>query len=97
MNYSSYIHNGIEFTKVNHDGNGNPRYVVHFLSFITDKDSQEYHKKYGLDAISNLYKLALNRSRKIGGSKYRGKWFGGGIVFQSFNIKKTSEQILKIK
>jgi len=30
----------IEFTRINNDGNGNPRYVCHFLNFITDKERE---------------------------------------------------------
>ena len=35
------------------------------------------------------YNEALFISRKFGGKKYRGKDFGGGIVFQSYSLPHT--------
>lgn len=31
----------IEFTRINNDVNGKPRYVCHYLNFITDKDDED--------------------------------------------------------
>lgn len=45
-----------------------------------------------LDLATN-YEDALKKSRIIGGKKYRGKKFGGGIVFQSYNIQKSLETL----
>ena len=67
------------FTRVNNDVNGNPRYVVHFLT------------------ISNNYDDALILAKKIGGKKFHNKQFGGGIVFQSYNIKDLENDINSIK
>lgn len=40
------------------------------------------------------YDEAVYISREIvGGKKYRAKWYGGGIVFQSHNIKKDLKAI----
>ena len=39
------------------------------------------------------YEDALKKSRIIGGKKYRGKEFGGGIVFQSYNIYTSLEKL----
>lgn len=71
--------NKIEFTRINNDVNGNPRYVVHFLQLNTreELDSVEY--------IPNKYELALKRAHKLGGRKFHNKQYGGGIVFQSYN------------
>lgn len=77
----------MEFTRINNDINGNPRYVFHFLNFITEQESQ------GLN-LDQKYNLAVKKAKKIGGKIYRGKSFGGGIVFQSYNIQET---ILKIR
>ena len=38
-------------------------------------------------AISRDYGEALAKSRLIGGRKYMGKDFGGGIVFQSYSLE----------
>lgn len=74
----------IDFTRINSDTYGNPRYVCHYLCFITDKDRQS-----GQDS----YQLAVNRAKKIGGGRYNNKSYGGGIVFQSYNIDQTARDI----
>lgn len=87
----------IEFTKIRHDVNGNPRYVCHFLSLLKPEEkSAEFHAEHGLNAISLMYQIAVKRANKIGGRKYHNKSYGGGIVFQSFNIKETEKDILNI-
>ena len=45
--------------------------------------------------IADTYTEALNISRKIGGKKYRGKDFGGGIVIKSYNLHTDLEHIIK--
>jgi len=71
----------INFTRVNNDTNGNPRYVCHFLNLIGENECKEF-------SISEKYNFALNRAKKIGGKKFHNKQYGGGIVFQSYNIKQ---------
>lgn len=44
--------------------------------------------------IAATYDDALKLSRKIGGRKYTAKWFGGGIVFTSYNLEHTLENLL---
>lgn len=85
------------FTRVNNDVNGNPRYVIHFLDIITREEQDEIvAKSKPLEAIANMYTEAVNKVRKIGGKRYRGKDFGGGIVFQYYNLRETSNEINKI-
>jgi len=81
---------GQKFTRVSNDINGNPRYVVHFLEVLNDEErvSIPFNKKY---------EYALKKAKKIGGKKYDNKSYGGGIVFQSYNIEKTYEDIQKLK
>jgi len=81
---------GEKFTRVSNDINGNPRYVVHFLEVLNDEErtSIPFNKKY---------EYALKKAKKIGGKKYDNKSYGGGIVFQSYNIEKTYEDIQKLK
>lgn len=81
----------MEYTRVNNDTNGNPRYVFHFLNFISDTESEQAPQ--GMNRISYLYNLAIAKAKSIGGKKYNGKDFGGGIVVQSYNINKTIEDI----
>jgi hypothetical protein len=93
----------IEFDRISSDINGNPRYVCHFLSLINEQDrehvKQKRYDKFGLEIkdtrfdISKLYDIALIRARKIGGRKFHNKQYGGGIVFQSYNIGDTEKAI----
>jgi hypothetical protein len=43
--------------------------------------------------IADDYDTALFRAKKIGGRKFNNKQYGGGIVFQSYNLDNTCEQI----
>ena len=76
----------VDFYSVNNDVYGNPRYVVDFTHFI---DRQE--------GIMSDFKRALTNAKKVGGSKYRGKDFGGGIVLQSYNKATTELNINKAR
>jgi hypothetical protein len=86
--------NKIEWTRVNNDINGNPRYVCHFLNFITDND--DYDKTGIYIGIDNKYKLALQRAKKIGGKKYHNKRYDGGILIQSYNIQEDERHIIEL-
>jgi hypothetical protein len=72
----------MEFTKINNDINGNPRFVVHFYELLNDGEGE------GLNILEK-FDLVVKKARKIGGKMYRGKDFGGGIVFQSYDIQTT--------
>lgn len=71
--------NNIQFTRIDNDINGNPRYVCHFLN------------------IADNYETAVKMANKIGGRKYHTKKYGGGIVFQSYNIYELEKRINEIK
>ena len=73
----------IEFTRVNNDFYGNPRYVTHFFSFLKEEEQ----------TLSN-YNLAVKRANKLGGKKYRGNDFGGGLVFQGWNLDGLRKRII---
>ena len=75
----------IEFTRVNNDVYGNPRYVTHFLSLLNEDEQ----------TLSN-YNLAVKRANKLGGKKYRGSDFGGGIVFQCYNLDCLRKRIINM-
>jgi hypothetical protein len=80
----------IEFTRINNDVNGNPRYVCHFLNLLPD------YLKNGGDGIEIKYKRALKLAKAIGGKKFNNKQYGGGIAFQSHNIAETEKQIKEL-
>ena len=76
-----------DFYRVNNDFNGNPRYVIHFLAFITYQETAKL-------SFNDAFELARKRANEIGFSKYRGKSFGGGFVGQSYNLENTAERII---
>lgn len=80
----------IDWKRIDNDTNGNPRYVCHFLQVLPD------YIKNGGDGISVKYDKALKIAKAIGGRKFHNKQYGGGIVFQSFNINETEQQIKKL-
>jgi hypothetical protein len=93
--------NQIEFTRINNDTNGNPRYVCHFLNLLTDQekgfiDLQSNNYISPSLSISERYNVAVRRSNKLGGRKYHTKSYGGGIVFQSYNIQDLENSILEL-
>ena len=77
----------IDFTRINNDVNGNPRYVCHFLNIPgLDKDAP----------IDAQYRQAVKKTNAIGGRKYHNKSYGGGIVFQSYNLHDLQKSILEL-
>ena len=66
---------GVDYYRVNCDAYGNSRYVIHFtaLPFRDRNDGEEY-----VDYIAAHY---ANTKRLVFGTKYRAKWYGGGVVF----------------
>ena len=75
------------FTRIKGDVNGNPRYVIHFLQLLTEKEKSDDSN------IKERYGIAVKRANKIGGRKYHTKAYGGGIVFQSYNLYETIKHI----
>ena len=71
---------GIRYWLIENDVYGNPRYVVHYLSVSADSDGGSASNYASRQAAQ--FSAAMNR---VGGKRYRGKWFGGGIVFQSYD------------
>lgn len=84
----------LELTRINSDGNGNPRVVVHFLALNT----REELDKTGADwvEIGEKYRLALARAKTIGGRKFHNRQFGGGIAFVSFNHADLAAHISRV-
>ena len=46
--------------------------------------------------ICNDYDEAVKLAHKIGGRKYRGKSYKGGIVIQSCNLEDTENDIMEL-
>jgi len=68
----------IDFTRINNDFNGNPRYVCSWLNFNT-----------------KTYEEAVKLANTLGGKKFHNKQYGGGLVFQSYNIQDLENSILE--
>ena len=45
-------------------------------------------------AIDANYEEALARAKKIGGKAFKAKWFGGGLVFKSYNLSHELSLII---
>jgi hypothetical protein len=72
--------------RINNDVNGNPRWVVSMYWILDENEGEGF-------TILEKFDLALKKARKVGGKMYRGKDFGGGIVFQSYNILETLAKV----
>lgn len=83
--------NPIDFTRINSDVNGNPRFVCHFLAFINRNEDAKL-------SLDQKYTLALKRAKQLGGRKFHNKQYGGGIVFQMYDgeNRQMSEKIRTI-
>ena len=46
--------------------------------------------------IADTYSEALAIIRKIGGKMYTSKWYGGGLVFSTYTLENTLEELLKL-
>ena len=44
--------------------------------------------------LSQNYDEACRIASKFGGRKYRAKWYGGGIVCQSYDVAELAQSIL---
>ena len=77
----------MDWTRINNDTAGNPRYVVHFLALVKPDDTGD---------VSELYRIALSRARALHGKKYHNRQFGGGIVFSTYNLDRLENQIQEL-
>jgi hypothetical protein len=77
-----------DFERVKNDVNGNPRYVCHFLAL----DIHGCDKVIGYE-LSERYAMACKLASKLGGKKYHNKSYGGGIVFQSYNLRELCNML----
>lgn len=78
-----------DFTRIRNDVNGNPRHVCHFLHL----DVHGWQSNIGL---SDRYAVAVKLANSIGGRKYHNKSYGGGIVFQSYDLQDLCNRINRL-
>ena len=81
-----------DWTRVDNDSNGNPRYVVHFIQVIPETMTDDG----SINAISQRFERVVKLMNKIGGKRFSNKQYGGGIVFQSYSLPETEEAIDRI-
>ena len=75
---------------------GNPRFIVHYLSF-TNLDPDPECMASGIDEIVSMQNRYIDNVRHaVGGKRYRGRDFGGGIVFSSYNVRETLAHALSL-
>jgi len=77
-----------DFTRINNNTNGNPRYVIHFLRLLSPDEKWNTPM-----TIDQKYALALKKSKAAGGKKFHNKAYGGGIAFESFNIQNLISKL----
>jgi len=87
---SGMDHYPIRFTRINNDVYGNPRYAVHFTEFLNSEEN-------AFIPFSKKYEYALKKAKKLGGKKFDNKQYGGGIVFQSYNIEDLEKKIVTLR
>ena len=79
-----------DFTRINNDVNGNPRYVIHFLNCLPERWKED-------TTLTDRYNAAIRLMNKIGGRKFHNKQYGGGIVFQSYSPGELIKNIEELK
>lgn len=85
----------MELIRIKNDINGNSRYIVKSLDLVTPEDRAEA-PQWGF--LPWLINRALERSRKIGGRRYRSMSYPGYIVFQECGeelLRHNIKNILK--
>ena len=70
----------------------NNRDVKYFQTYDAVSGCSRYVVHYSW--IDEDYNIALEKSRVIGGKKYRVKWLEGGIVITTYNIKDDLAKII---
>ena len=81
----------VEWTRVNSDQYGNPRYVVHFT---------DYERLAGLDPdyskdLSTRYANTVKHAHKLNGRKFHNKQYGGGILFCTYEPLDVEKSIIE--
>lgn len=69
---------------------------INFIRINNDINGNPRYVFHYLE-LTNDYDAAVKIANKIGGRKYRAKWYGGGIVIQSYNLQETANLIKENK
>lgn len=66
---------------------------IEFTRIDNDINGNTRYVCHWLNFNTDTYEQAVKLANKIGGRKYHTKRYGGGIVFQSYNIAATADRI----
>ena len=92
--FQPQVYSGVTVYPTTPDFYGNPRFVVHYLSF-PNLDPDPENRASGIDEIVSVQNQYIyNVRHAVGGKRYRGRDFGGGIVFSSYNVEETIRHAL---
>ncbi len=88
MQYTKDTYRDVEFYNIEPGAYGNPRVVVWYgdIPFRDRFDGERF-----CDYQSAHFAHSV---KSLGGKRYRGKWFGGGIVLQSYGLKRAIDKAL---
>ena len=67
---------------------------ITFYKLSNDVNGNPRYLFHYLD-IADSFEEALKKAKKAGGTKYRGKDFGGGIVVTTYNLRDTAAKLVK--
>lgn len=79
----------IRANRIDNDVNGNPRYVIWCGDLLTDADR-------GTLRVGEWASTGLARGKALGGRQFRGRSFGGGIVFQTHSTEELARDISRV-
>jgi hypothetical protein len=76
--------NGNVWYRLKNDAYGNPRIMTHFLNLVSPPQLREAHRMSANNECASINTLKQWARETVNGRNYRAKWFGGGIVWQSW-------------
>lgn len=88
MSTFTFCGNELEVTRIKNDINGNPRYVIHFVDVYQHKLANAYKETFIRNPFDTGYNFACLLGNQAGFKRYHNKQYGGGLVFQSYNVQQ---------
>ena len=76
--------NGYSWYRLDNDTYGNPRIMTHFMCLVSPRQRSEARNMHPTDMIATIDALKQTAMESVDGKKYRGQWYGGFIVWQSY-------------
>lgn len=71
----------------------NGRYIVHFTNLLTKEEDDSVSRKE-INFVSKLFAIAKNKAKVLSGKEYKGKAYGGGIAFPSWEHAEQAITLL---